>query len=45
MQIQSQLRVGLKDYGNNYANVKGIMSELSKRYAAVRSYPEFIEEL
>ncbi len=38
-QIQSQLRVGLKDYGENTQNVKSMLSFLSGKYHPIKGYP------
>jgi hypothetical protein len=39
LEIQSQLRVGLKDYGTNDENLRWLLSYLKAKYAPIYQYP------
>jgi hypothetical protein len=38
-EIQSQLRLGLKDYGVNDENIRGLLLYLMARYEPIYQYP------
>ena len=39
LEIQSQLRVGLKDYGTNDENLRWLLSYLKAKYTPIYQYP------
>jgi hypothetical protein len=39
LELQSQLRVGLKDYGTNDENLRWLLSYLKARYTPIYQYP------
>jgi hypothetical protein len=44
LEIQSQLRVGLKDYGTNDENVRWLLSFLKAKYTPIYQYPMMTRE-
>ena len=45
LEMQSELRIGLKDYGLNDENVSWLLSYLSSRYTPIYQYPMNLEEV
>jgi len=44
LEIQSQLRVGLKDYGTNDENLRWLLSYLKAKYTPIYQYPMHTRE-